>query len=97
MSEVLISELDRERAGQQQGITLARSALARQLHVRPRDPAPDVARTAARDRPDEFERLYRLAITAADPSCRAAWPRSPATRRPSSWPASGSTPTSRSA
>src|SRR4051794_36113798 len=34
-SEVLISELDRELANNQQGIATARAALARQIHVRP--------------------------------------------------------------
>ena len=34
-AEVLISELDRELANNQQGIAMARSALGRQLHIRP--------------------------------------------------------------
>ena len=62
-AEVLISELDRERATNTQGTTSARSALARQLHVSPATDLktmPELPLSAAA--PAEFERLYRLAI-----------------------------------
>ena len=63
-SEVLISELDRELANNQQGVVTARSALARQIHVRPDAPLstlPELALTAV---PAEFERLTSLALAA---------------------------------
>jgi outer membrane protein TolC len=63
-SEVLISELDRERANNQQGITLARSVLARQLHVSPDTEFRTLPELSLATVPAEFERLYRLAIAA---------------------------------
>jgi len=63
-SEVLISELDRELANNQQGVTGARSALARQLHVRPDTELrtqPELSLAAA---PAELERLNSLAMAA---------------------------------
>jgi len=63
-AEVLISELDRERANNQQGITLARSGLARQLHVRPETDFRTVPELSLATVPAEFDRLYRLAIAA---------------------------------
>ncbi len=61
-SEILISELDRESANNQQGIAAARAALARQIHVRPDAalaPLPDLALPAV---PEEIDRLNRLAV-----------------------------------
>ena len=63
-SEVLISELDRERANNQQGITLARSALARQIHVSPDTGFRTLPELPLAAVPTEFDRLYRLAIAA---------------------------------
>jgi outer membrane protein, heavy metal efflux system len=63
-SEVLISELDRELANNQQGIVAARAALARQIHVRPDaelSTLPELALTAV---PVELERLTMLASAA---------------------------------
>jgi cobalt-zinc-cadmium efflux system outer membrane protein len=63
-SEVLISELDRELANNQQGVTAARAALARQIHVRADaglQTLPELALAAA---PVEIERLTSLAIAA---------------------------------
>jgi outer membrane protein TolC len=61
-SEIMISELDRELATNQQGIATARAALARQLHVRP-DAAlrttPELSLSAV---PEEIDRLNQLAI-----------------------------------
>jgi outer membrane protein TolC len=65
-AEVLINELDRERATNQQAIVAARSALARQVHVSPAAdlrtlpaPAPGAGSTHT-----EFDRLFQLAIAA---------------------------------
>jgi cobalt-zinc-cadmium efflux system outer membrane protein len=63
-AEVLISELDRELANNQQGIAIARSTLGRQLHIRPdtelkTSPKLDLAAV-----PAEIERLNDLAIAA---------------------------------
>jgi len=61
-SEILISELDREVANNQQGIAAARAALARQIHVRPDaglEPLPDLSLAAV---PEEIDRLNRLAV-----------------------------------
>ena len=96
-AELLISELDRERATNQQAIAAARASLARQIHVPPDAELQTLPELSSRVRAQASSTgstrwPWRLA-----PSCRAAWPPSPATRRPSSWPASGSTPTSPSA
>ncbi len=61
--EILLSELDRERAVNQQAIATSRAALARQLHVKPDADLrtlPDVSSAV----PTEIERLYQLAIAA---------------------------------
>jgi len=61
-SEILISELDRDLANNQQGIASARAALARQLHVRPDaalETLPDLSLAAV---PAEIDRLNRLAV-----------------------------------
>jgi outer membrane protein TolC len=61
-ADVLISELDRERAGNQQAIAAARAALARQLHVRPDTEIRTRDESHAAGIPAEFDRLYQLAI-----------------------------------
>ena len=63
-AEVLISELDRELANNQQGIAAARSALARQIHVRPDAGFRTLSELAPGTVPDAIERLYQLAIAA---------------------------------
>jgi outer membrane protein, heavy metal efflux system len=63
-AEVLISELDRELANNQQGIALARSALGRQLHVRPDTELKTSATLALATVPAEIQRLNDLAIAA---------------------------------
>jgi outer membrane protein, heavy metal efflux system len=63
-AEVLISELDRELASNQQGIASARSALGRQLHVRPDNQLKTLAKLSLAAVPAEIERLNDLAIAA---------------------------------
>jgi outer membrane protein, heavy metal efflux system len=63
-SEVLISELDRELANNQQAITAARAALARQIHVKPDTTFRTLPELPSGTVPAEIERLYQLAITA---------------------------------
>ncbi len=63
-SEVLISELDRELANNKNGITAARSALARQLHVSPEADFRTLPELTLAGAPTEFERLYQLAVAA---------------------------------
>jgi outer membrane protein TolC len=63
-SEVLISELDRELANNTQGITAARSALARQLHVSPETDLKTVPELTLAGASTEFERLLQLAVAA---------------------------------
>jgi len=61
-SEILISELDREVANNQQVIAAARAGLARQLHLRPDaelKPLPELALPSV---PEEIERLNQLAV-----------------------------------
>ena len=41
-SEVLLTELEREMANNQQAIAMARSALGRQLHIRPDTDSEDI-------------------------------------------------------
>ena len=80
-SEVLISELDREMANNQQGIAMARSALARQLHIRP----DAELKTLPRPRSRPSRRRSSGSINSPwppAPSSRAAWPRSPAMKKP---------------
>ncbi len=63
-AEVLISELDRERASNGQAIAMARAALGRQLHVRPDlelKPLPELPRASV---PAEIDRLHALAAEA---------------------------------
>jgi outer membrane protein TolC len=63
-AEVLISELDRERANNTQSINAARSVLARQIHANPAtefQTRPALSEAAV---PVEFERLYQLAVAA---------------------------------
>ena len=96
-AELLISELDRERANNQQAIAAARAALARQIHVPADSELADAAgascgRPYPRSSTGSTRWRWRLA-----PSCRAAWRPSRATRRPSSWRRSGFTRTSPSA
>jgi outer membrane protein TolC len=60
-AEVLLSELDRDAANNQQAIATARAALARQIHVSPEADLrtlPDPPTTTA---PTEVDRLYQLA------------------------------------
>ena len=63
-AEVLISELDRELANNQQGIAAARSALARQLHVSPEADFRTLPELSLAAVPAEIERLYQLAVAA---------------------------------
>jgi len=63
-SEILISELDREVANNQQGIAAARAALARQLHLRPDAELKPLRELALATVPGEIERLNRLAVAA---------------------------------
>ena len=61
-AELLISELDRERAGNQQSIAAARASLARQIHVPPDtelQTLPDLPRESV---PRELDRLSSLAL-----------------------------------
>jgi outer membrane protein TolC len=63
-AEILISELDRERANTRQGIAAARAALARQIHVSPQTELrtlPDLPRLTV---PAELDRLCELAAAA---------------------------------
>jgi outer membrane protein TolC len=68
-AEVLISELDREVANNQQGVASARAALARQLHVPPDAQLTTLPELALADAPTELERLTSLA-TAVRPELR---------------------------
>ena len=78
-----------------QAIATARSDLARQLHVRPRGRPPDRCPTCPSTAVPARARAALPAGRRRPPrAARAGWPPSPATRRPSSWPGSGTTPTS---
>ena len=61
-AEVLISELDRELASNQQGNATARAALARQLHLAPDADFRTLPELPAAAVPAEIERLVQLAI-----------------------------------
>jgi outer membrane protein TolC len=63
-AEVLLSELDRELAGSQQAIAAARTALARQLHVRPDAELQTMPALAQESVPAEIDRLNSLAAAA---------------------------------
>ena len=63
-SDVLISQLDREMATTQQGVTSARAALARQLHVSPELDLRTLPEVAIGTAPAEVERLNQMAIDA---------------------------------
>lgn len=63
-SEVLISELDRELATNQQGVATARAALARQVHIDPEANLRTLPEMAPGAVPAEIARLYALAIAA---------------------------------
>jgi len=63
-AEVLMSELDREFANNKQGVTAARSSLARQLHVSPETEFRTLPELSLAGVPTQFERLYQLAIAA---------------------------------
>jgi len=63
-SEVLISELDRELANNQQGVAAAKAALARQVHVRPDAEFKTLPELEPGAVPAEVERLYQLAVAA---------------------------------
>ena len=96
-AEILISELDRELADNQQGIASARVGPGPAAPRQPRGRPPDAPRTR-RSAPSPPRSSGSTSWPSPPaPSSRAAWPPSPATRRPSSWPASGPIPTSRSA
>ena len=93
-AEVLISELDRELANNEQGIAMGRSALARQLHIRP-DAELEDGRRHSPSRPSRLRSSGSINWPwRRVPSFRAGWPRLLATKRRSSWRASGFTPTS---
>jgi outer membrane protein TolC len=63
-SEVSLSELDRELAVSQQGLAAGRTALARQLHVRPDAELQTLPALALASVPAEIERLNNLAVAA---------------------------------
>jgi outer membrane protein, heavy metal efflux system len=63
-SEILISELDREVANNQQAIAAARAGLARQLHLRPDAELKPLPELELGSLPDEVERLNQLAVAA---------------------------------
>src|SRR5262249_14621302 len=63
-AEVLISELDRTVAGNQQEIASARATLARQVHVSPEADLKTLPELPSAAVPAEIERLYQLAVTA---------------------------------
>ncbi len=60
-AELLIAELDRERANNQQGVAAARAALARQIHVRPDAEIRTLPELPRASVPKELERLNSLA------------------------------------
>ena len=95
-AELLISELDRERAGNQQSIAAARASLARQIHVPPDtelQTLPDLPRESV---PRELDRLSSLAL-ATRPELQGRLAAIGATSRPSSWRRNAPTRTSPSA
>jgi cobalt-zinc-cadmium efflux system outer membrane protein len=63
-SEVLLTELEREMANNRQGIAMARSALGRQLHIRPDSDLKTLPTLSIAAVPAEIERLNSLAIAA---------------------------------
>jgi outer membrane protein, heavy metal efflux system len=63
-SEVLLTELEREVANNRQGIAMARSALGRQLHMRPDAELKTLPTLSIAAVPAEIERLNSLAIAA---------------------------------
>jgi outer membrane protein TolC len=63
-SEVLLTELEREVANNRQGIAMARSALARQLHLGPGAELKTLPNLAIEAAPAEIDRLNSLAIAA---------------------------------
>jgi outer membrane protein, heavy metal efflux system len=63
-SEVLLTELEREMANNRQGIAMARSALGRQLHIRPDADLKTLPTLSIAAVPAEIERLNSLAIAA---------------------------------
>lgn len=63
-AEILISELDREIAVNQQAVASAKAALARQLHANPSEDFPTPAKLPPSMIPTEFDRLVQLAVTA---------------------------------
>ena len=63
-SEVLISELDRELANNQQTTASAKAALARQLHVSPDTDFRTLSELSPTTVPVQIDRLYQLAVTA---------------------------------
>ncbi len=63
-AEVLISELDRELANNQQGIAAAKAALARQIHVKPDADFRTLPELTPGVAPSEIDRLNDLAIAA---------------------------------
>ena len=63
-AEILVSELDRERANNRQAIASATSALARQVHANPDMEFQTTAELPLSDVPAEIDRLYALAVAA---------------------------------
>ena len=61
-AELLISELDRERATNQQAIAAARASLARQVHVRPDTELKTLPELPKASVPRELDRLSSLAL-----------------------------------
>ena len=61
-AEILISELDRESAINQQGIATARALLTRLLHVGPETDLRTLSELPSAEVPVAMERLYQLAI-----------------------------------
>ena len=63
-AEVLVSELDRELAGNRQGVAAARAALARQAHLGPEADLQTLPELTPEAVPAEIDRLYALAVAA---------------------------------
>jgi outer membrane protein TolC len=63
-AEVLINELDRQLANNQQGVVTARSALARQIHMSPEADLRTLPELTLGGVPAEIDRLTSLAIAA---------------------------------
>jgi outer membrane protein TolC len=63
-AEILLAELDREVANNRQAVASSRSALTRQLHVSAASEIETLHELPLDSVPDQFERLYTLAVAA---------------------------------